>query len=127
MTMRDGKPLILCVDDDSDLLDLLRMQLEKGGYAVDTAFTAEEGLAKFKQNRPELIIVDLMMEEIDAGTNLVKELKLAGNQAPIFMLSSMGDQLDVSTGYKQLGLDGVFQKPVNAEALLRTIRAKLTK
>ncbi len=125
--MRDGKPLILCVDDDSDLLDLLRMQLEKGGYAVDTAFTAEEGLAKFKQNRPELIIVDLMMEEIDAGTNLVKELKLAGNQAPIFMLSSMGDQLDVSTGYKQLGLDGVFQKPVNAEALLRTIRAKLTK
>ena len=127
MTMRDGKPLILCVDDDSDLLDLLRMQLEKGGYAVDTAFTAEEGLARFKQNRPELIIVDLMMEEIDAGTNLVKELKLAGNQAPIFMLSSMGDQLDVSTGYKQLGLDGVFQKPVNAEALLRTIRAKLTK
>ncbi len=127
MTMRDGKPLILCVDDDADLLDLLRMQLEQGGYAVDTAFTAEEGLLKFKQNRPELIIVDLMMEEIDAGTNLVKELKLVGNQAPIFMLSSMGDQLDVSTGYKQLGLDGVFQKPVNAEALLRTIKAKLGK
>jgi DNA-binding response OmpR family regulator len=41
------------------------------------------------------------------------------------MLSSMGDQLDVSTGYRQLGLDGVFQKPVNAEALLRTIKAKL--
>jgi len=125
MTMRDGKPLILCVDDDADLLDLLRMQLEKGGYAVDTAFTAEEGLANFKQNQPDLIIVDLMMEEIDAGTNLVKELKLAGNKAPIFMLSSMGDQLDVSTGYRQLGLDGVFQKPVNAEALLRTIKAKL--
>jgi DNA-binding response OmpR family regulator len=125
--MRDGKPLILCVDDDADLLDLLCMQLEKGGYAVDTAFTAEEGLLRFKQNKPDLIIVDLMMEEIDAGTNLVKELKLAGNQAPIFMLSSMGDQLDVSTGYRQLGLDGVFQKPVNAEALLRTIKAKLVK
>jgi DNA-binding response OmpR family regulator len=105
MTMRDGKPLILCVDDDADLLDLLRMQLEKGGYAVDTAFTAEEGLLKFKQNQPEIIIVDL----------------------PIFMLSSMGDQLDVSTGYRQLGLDGVFQKPVNAEALLRTIKAKLAR
>jgi DNA-binding response OmpR family regulator len=123
--MRDGKPLILCVDDDADLLDLLRRQLEKGGYAVDTAFTAEEGLVKFKRQAPDLIIVDLMMEEIDAGTNLVKELKLAGNKAPIFMLSSMGDQLDVSTGYRQLGLDGVFQKPVNAEALLRTIKAKL--
>jgi DNA-binding response OmpR family regulator len=125
--MRDGKHLILCVDDDADLLDLLRMQLEKGGYAVDTAFTAEEGLVKWKQNAPDLIIVDLMMEEIDAGTNLVKELKLAGNQVPIFLLSSMGDQLDVSTGYRQLGLDGVFQKPVNAEALLRTIKTRLAK
>ena len=108
--MRDGKPLILCVDDDSDLLDLLRMQLEKGGYSVDTAFTGEEGLAKFKQQAPDLIIVDLMMEEIDAGTNLVKELKLAGNKAPIFLLSSMGDQLDLSTGYRQLGLDAVYSR-----------------
>jgi DNA-binding response OmpR family regulator len=125
--MRDGKPLILCVDDDADLLDLLRRHLEKGGYAVDTAPTAEEGLLRFKQETPDLIIADLMMEEIDAGTNLVKELKLAGNKAPIFMLSSMGDQLDVATGYQQLGLDGVFQKPVNAEALLRTIKAKLSR
>ena len=125
--MRDGKPLILCVDDDADLLDLLRRHLEKGGYAVDTAPTAEEGLLKFKQEAPDLIIADLMMEEIDAGTNLVKELKLAGNKAPIFMLSSMGDQLDVSTGYQQLGLAGVFQKPVNSEALLRTIKAKLSR
>ena len=125
--MRDGKPLILCVDDDADLLDLLRRQLEKGGYAVDTASTAEEALVTFKRTAPDLIIADLMMEEIDAGTNLVKELKLAGNAAPIFMLSSMGDQLDVSTGYRRLGLDGVFQKPVNPEALLRTIKAKLAK
>ena len=125
--MKDGKHLILCVDDDADLLDLLRMQLEKGGYTVEAAFSAEDGLAKFKQVKPDLIILDLMMEEIDAGTNLVKELKLSGNQAPILLLSSMGDQLNLSTGYRELGLDAVFQKPVNAVALLRTIKAKLTK
>jgi len=125
--MKDGRHLILCVDDDSDLLDLLRLQLEKGGYLVESAFSGEEGLAKFKQIEPDLIILDLMMEEIDAGTNLVKELKLAGNQAPILLLSSMGDQLNLSTGYRELGLDAVFQKPVNAEALLRTVKAKLTK
>jgi len=125
--MRDGKHLILCVDDDADLLDLLRMQLEKGGYLVEAAFSAEEGLSRFKQLNPDLIILDLMMEEIDAGTNLVKELKLAGNQAPILLLSSMGDQLNLSTGYRELGLDAVFQKPVNAESLLRTIKAKLAK
>jgi len=123
--MRDGRNLILCVDDDSDLLDLLRLQLEKGGYLVESAFSGEEGLSKFKQVKPDLIVLDLMMEEIDAGSNLVKELKLAGNQAPIFLLSSMGDQLNLSAGYRELGLDAVFQKPVNAEALLRTIKAKL--
>jgi DNA-binding response OmpR family regulator len=125
MTMKAGKHLILCVDDDIDLLDLLRRHLEKGGYAVETASSGEEGLAKFKQHRPDLIIVDLMMEEIDAGTNLVKELKLAGNQVPVLLLSSMGDQLNLATSYRELGLDGVLQKPVNAEALLRTIKAKL--
>ena len=125
--MKDGKHLILCVDDDADLLDLLRMQLEKGGYAVEAAFSAEEGLSKFREVKPDLIVLDLMMEEIDAGTNLVKELKLSGNRAPILLLSSMGDQLNLSTGYRELGLDAVFQKPVNAEALLRTIKAKLTK
>ena len=123
--MKAGKHLILCVDDDIDLLDLLRRHLEKGGYAVETASSGEEGLAKFKQHRPDLIIVDLMMEEIDAGTNLVKELKLAGNQVPVLLLSSMGDQLNLATSYRELGLDGVLQKPVNAEALLRTIKGKL--
>jgi DNA-binding response OmpR family regulator len=127
MTMRAGKYLILCVDDDTDLLDLLRLHLEKGGYAVETASSGEEGLAKFKQHGPDLIIVDLMMEEIDAGTNLVKELKLAGNQVPVLLLSSMGDQLNLATSYRELGLDGVLQKPVNAEALLRTIKGKLAK
>jgi DNA-binding response OmpR family regulator len=125
--MRDGRHLILCVDDDVDLLDLLRMQLEKGGYLVEAAFSATEGLSRFREVRPDLIIIDWMMEEIDAGRNLVKELKLAGNQAPILLLSSRADQLVLSTGYRELGLDAVFQKPVNSESLLRTIQAKLTK
>jgi len=123
--MRDGKHLILCVDDDTDLLDLLRMQLEKGGYTVETAFSGEEGLVKFRRHQPDLLIVALMTEESDAGTNLVKELKLAGKHVPVLLLSSMGDQVNISIGYRDLGLGAVFQKPVNAEALLHTIKAKL--
>ena len=125
--MRDGKHLILCVDDDPDLLDLLRIHLEKGGYAVETAASGEEGMAKFKVAKPDLIIIDMMMEEIDAGTNLAKELEKGGSKIPALLLSSMGDQLNLSAGYSQLGLDGVFQKPVNVEALLRTIKARLAK
>jgi two-component system, OmpR family, response regulator MtrA len=123
--MKDGKYLILYVDDDVDLRDAMRLRLEKAGYGVDTAASAEQGLKVFKANRPDFILVDMMMEQVDAGMNLVKDLKLAGNQAPIYMLSSVGDQLNLSTDYKNLGLDGVFQKPIAFDLLVRTLEAKL--
>lgn len=123
--MKDGKYLILCVDDDGDILEALRLRLNKAGYLTETALSAEEGLKKYKATGPDLIIVDLMMEEIDSGTGMVKELRLAGNTAPVVLLSSLGDSLTVSTSTRDMGLDAVFQKPVNFEALLRTIKAKL--
>ena len=123
--MKNGQYVILCVDDDEDVLEALRLRLSKAGYVTETALSAEEGLKKFKEVKPDLIIADLMMEEIDSGTGLVKELKLAGNVAPVLLLSSLGDSLTVSASTRDLGLDAVFQKPVNFEALLKTIKAKL--
>jgi two-component system, chemotaxis family, chemotaxis protein CheY len=123
--MKEGKKLILYVDDDADLVDAIKMRLEKAGYAVNVAYSGEEGLKSFNTEKPDFIIVDLMMEEIDSGTTLVKNLKLGGNKAPVYMLSSTGDQLNIATDYKSLGLDGVFQKPVNFEYLLKTLKAKL--
>ena len=63
--MKNGKYLILCVDDDNDILEALRLRLEKAGYLTATALSAEEGLKRFKETQPDLIIADLMMEEID--------------------------------------------------------------
>jgi len=123
--MQNGKFVILCVDDDQDLLDALRLVLEKNGYVMVAARTAEEGLRKFKESRPDLIIIDLMMEEVDAGTSLVRNLKAEGNTAPVYMLSSVGDNLSSITDYSELGLSGVFQKPINNEQLLTVLRTKL--
>jgi len=123
--MKDGKYVILCVDDDQDVLDALRLVLEKSGYAVVGARTAEVGLQRYKECQPDLIIADLMMEEVDAGTSLVKELKVAGNTAPVYMLSSVGDNLNVSIDYTSLGLAGVFQKPIDNQQLLNVLRTKL--
>lgn len=123
--MSEKRPLILCVDDDADLLEAVKLRLEHAGYKVNTALTAEEGLRSFQAEKPDFIIVDLMMEEIDSGTTLVKDLSLAGNKAPVFMLSSTGDQLNQAIDYQGLGLDGVFQKPVNFEVLLKTLKARL--
>lgn len=125
--MQDGKYVILCVDDDQDLLDAMRLVLEKNGYVMVEARSAELGLRKYKESHPDLIIVDLMMEEVDAGTSLVKELKAAGNTKPVYMLSSVGDNLNVTIDYAELGLAGVFQKPINNQQLLTVLKTKLKK
>jgi DNA-binding response OmpR family regulator len=123
--MRNGQHVILCIDDDPDILESLRVVLEANGYAVETAPSAESGLQKYRETSPDLIIVDLMMEEIDAGTNFVRELKALGNQAPIYMLSSTGDNLHGTVSYSDLGLTGVFQKPLDPNVLLALLKAKL--
>jgi len=122
-----SKPVILCVDDDQDTLDLLKIALESGGYQVSCARNAEEGLKKFKAEKPDLIIVDLMMEEVDSGTGLVMKLRAAGNAAPTFMLSSVGDSLSRNIDAGELGLSGIFQKPIEPRTLLTTVKAKLEK
>jgi len=123
--MQDGKYVILCIDDDQDILESLRLVLEANGYIMAGATTAEEGLRVCEATNPDLMIVDLMMEEVDAGTSFVKELKAMGSTAPMYMLSSVGDTLNLSTDYAELGLSGVFQKPLDPDTLLAVLKSKL--
>jgi two-component system, NtrC family, nitrogen regulation response regulator NtrX len=123
--MKDGKFVILCIDDDPDVLDSLKIILENNGYSMASAASAEDGLKEYKKCDPDFIIVDLMMESVDAGKNFVKELKLIDNKAPVYMLSSVGDSLASNVSYTELGLNGVFQKPVDIDTLLSTLKTKL--
>ena len=123
--MKDGSFVILCVDDDQDVLTSLRLILEKNGYTMVEAYSAEEGLRVYKQSNPDFVIVDLMMESVDAGRSFVKELLLLGNKAPVYMLSSVGDSLAQNVQFSELGLMGVFQKPVDVSTLLTTLKRKL--
>jgi CheY-like chemotaxis protein len=123
--MPEGKPIILYVDDDPDYLEAMRVILEAGGYAMAEAGSAEEGLEVYKSCQPDLVIVDLMMEEVDSGTALVKDMRLLGNTAPIFMLSSVGEGMSLSADYAAMGLDGIFQKPIDRATLLQVLKTKL--
>ena len=125
--MQDGKHVILYVDDDQDVLDGVRLVLANNGYVMVEANTAEEGLRTYKETQPDLLIVDLMMEEVDAGTSLVRELRALGNQAPIYMLSSVGDGLHMTIDTSELGLAGVLQKPVEHQVLLNLLKTKLAR
>ncbi|MDP2955727.1 MAG: response regulator [Longimicrobiales bacterium] len=123
--MPEGKPVILYVDDDPDFVEARRFILEANGYEMAEAASAEEGLEVYKSRRPDLVIVDLMMEEVDSGTSLVKELRLLGNKAPIYMLSSVGEGMSLSADHVAMGLDGIFQKPIDRATLLKVLKTKL--
>ena len=125
--MKDGKHVILCIDDDPDVLVSLIIVLESRNYMVVTAPDARQGLQAFKDSKPDIVIVDLMMEEVDAGTRLVKEIQAIDRQVPIYMLSSTGDYLHGAVDITSLGLAGVFQKPLNSNTLLGLLEAKLKK
>ncbi|HRX85495.1 MAG TPA: response regulator, partial [Phycisphaerae bacterium] len=77
------------------------------------------------ETHPDLVIVDLMMEEVDSGTSFVRDLQALGNTAPIYMLSSIGDRLYMNADYASLGLSGVFQKPIDPNTLLGVLRTRL--
>jgi two-component system alkaline phosphatase synthesis response regulator PhoP len=124
--MRDGKHVILIVDDDPDVRDVIGLVLAQDSYAVIGAENARQGLERYKKTQPDLIIVDLMMEEVDSGTHLVRELQALGNTAPVYLLSSVGDGLSMTVDHSELGVRGILQKPLLPSALLALVRATLT-
>lgn len=123
--MSEPRPLILYIDDDPDYREVVRILIESAGYEMAEAASAEEGVLVYKQRPPDLVIVDLMMEEVDSGTSFVKELRLLGNKAPIYMLSSVGESMSLSADHAALGLSGIFQKPIDRATLLGVLKAKL--
>jgi CheY-like chemotaxis protein len=125
-TMSQEPYKILTIDDDPDILEALRTLLEAKGYEVIQADSAEEGLKALKAAQPDLVIVDLMMEEVDAGTSFVTRVRaLGGKRIPIYMLSSVGDELSKNVPYQGLGLSGVFQKPIQPQTLLQVLEQAL--
>ena len=120
-----GKHRILYVEDDPDYREAVRAILEAAGYEVVEAVSAEEGLAAFHESAPDAALVDLMMEEVDAGMTLTKELRAAGAAIPVFLLSSVGDALSLERATEELGVAAILQKPIRAETLVGILRSRL--
>lgn len=119
------KPVILYVDDDEDYRLAMRQLLEANGFAMAEATDGESGLRAFRESHPTLVIVDLMMEEIDSGVHLLREIRSSGSRVPVYLMSSVGDSLSMTTSPVELGFTGVFQKPFASGPVLATLRAKL--
>ncbi|NIA15522.1 MAG: hydrogenase maturation protease [Nitrospiraceae bacterium] len=123
--MDTSKKTILAIDDDPDIRAALRVVLEAEGFAVGEASTGEEGIKVAERTQPDAIICDLMMENVDSGTTVARSLKESGYAGPIYMLSSAGDTVRYNLDARELGLAGIFQKPIDPRTLVATLRAKL--
>lgn len=116
---------ILIVDDEEDVLELVRYNLDKNGYAVQTAATGEEALKKVRIQTPNLIILDLMLPGVD-GLTICKQLKADSKteHIPIIMLSAKGEEADIVTGL-ELGADDYVTKPFSPKVLIARVRRSL--
>jgi len=124
MATETGKT-ILIIDDDPDVRKATRIVLESAGFIVGEASTGEEGLKTAKKINPDAILLDLMMETVDAGSKVSSRLKEEGFSAPIYLLSSAGDAVSYNVDAQELGLAGIFQKPIDHRTLLTILRTEL--
>ncbi|SPP63521.1 response regulator [Nitrospira lenta] len=114
---------ILIVEDEKDILQLVKLYLEKEGYRTVTASTGSEGLAQVRSEKPDLLVLDLMLPEID-GLEVCKRLRSAPDTAmlPIIMLTAKAEESDTIIGL-ELGADDYVTKPFSPKTLVARIKA----
>jgi CheY-like chemotaxis protein len=126
-------PKILIVDDDLDFIEISRINLERKGYQVRSASDGKEGWKRVEKERPDLIIMDLMMEKLDAGMALSQKIKSHPRYAsiPILMLTSISRDTGMdfaprtAEDLKKLKVDDFHTKPIKAKTLLEKVEKLL--
>ena len=129
-----NKTKILIVDDDPDIRDAVSTVLEAHSYQVVTADNGEEGLKKLKEERPNLMILDLLMPKLD-GFGVLKEIQdprwSKYSKIPILILTSIKEDVsrrryELETGL-DLNIDDYVEKPINPGTLVERVKKLLEK
>ena len=121
--MSDKK--ILVIDDDPDILESISAVLSSEGFNVLTAIDGKEGVEKFKSEKPDLVLCDMMMEKVDAGSKVAEMIRKEDSATPVYLLSSIGNATASNISVTDLGFTGVLQKPVDPDTLIAQIKKTL--
>ncbi len=128
------KKRIFIIDDDIDFVKAIKTILEKNSYECACAYSAKEGLEKVKEVKPDLIVLDIMMEHITAGLGVVNELRNSDRSSPYFECSKIPILIVTSiekimkTSFKEIAgtqllpVDDFLEKPIPANVLLERVK-----
>jgi two-component system alkaline phosphatase synthesis response regulator PhoP len=118
---------ILIVDDEQDIVELLKYNLEKEGYKCYTASNGEEGVAKAKDKKPDLILLDIMMPKVD-GIEACRQIRADDDLSEVFIafLTARGEEYSEIAGF-DVGADDYITKPIKPRVLISRIKALLSR
>ncbi len=113
---------ILVADDDPHIVELVTLYLQRAGFAVSAAFDGDEALERITNERPDLVVLDIMMPGPD-GLQVCRQIRKS-NDTPVVFLSARGTDVDRIAGL-QLGADDYLVKPFNPDELVARVQAVL--
>ncbi|HYM93679.1 MAG TPA: response regulator transcription factor [Chitinophagaceae bacterium] len=125
MTTENKKPSILLVEDEENLHEALKLNLELEGYDITSAYDGAAALKAVQTEYFDLIILDVMLPEMD-GINVAETVRLNNNEVPILILSAKNSSADRVLGLKK-GADDYLTKPFNLEELLLRVQKLIEK
>lgn len=122
-----GRPLVLCADDDEDILDLVGLRLELAGYEVEKVGDGDAALEALRRRRPEVAVIDVMMPRV-SGLEVLSELRAdpALSDVKVILLSARVQETDIDLGF-EAGADAYLKKPFKATELVGVVESLLAR
>lgn len=114
---------VLIVDDEKSIVDILKFNLEKSGYATICAYDGKEALQLAREKDPDLMLLDVMLPFVD-GFEVCKTLRAGGDDIPIIMITAREEETDKVLGL-ELGADDYITKPFSVRELLARVKANM--
>jgi CheY-like chemotaxis protein len=116
---------ILVIDDDPDIVETVQTILSAKGYGVISASSGRLGIERLQKEKPDLILCDMMMEAIDSGMQTAQQIRKNNSDIPVFLLSSIAEMTAATTQIRELGFNGIIQKPVDPARLVSIVQSML--
>ncbi len=123
--LRDRRRTILLIDGDPHARAVLRTALEAADFSVGEAANGREGERTALRIKPDAVLVELMFDTVDGGMTITERLHASGSTIPCYIVSTASDALMGSVGLHEIGVAGVFLKPVDPAIVIQTLKTRL--